>query len=156
MKLPSLFNVIVFLLSILVAGPSFMSISLLVLELLQFLFLRVWPEIRKLEIPPSKFCPIFRNWTKLGIPSLARMSLTKLYSMLQNSKFTASTLSELLRENQQGVEVKIAPNDLGWKHRGQKKIYTVCVLKYFFITCLSLSQTSTPYYFCNLRVSLRV
>ena len=26
-----------------------------------------WPEIRKLEISPSEFCPISRVWSKLGI-----------------------------------------------------------------------------------------
>ena len=144
MKLSSIFNFIVFLWSILVAGPSFMPISLLVLELLQFLLIRVWPGTRKLEILPSKFCPIFRNWSKLGIPSLARMSLTKLFSMLQNSKFTASTLSELLRENQQGVEVKIAPNDLGWKHRGQKKnSHSLCIKIFLYNLSQPFSNFNT-------------
>ena len=44
-----------FLLSSLVTGRSFMSISSLVLELWQFSFIRDWPEIRKSEIPPSDF-----------------------------------------------------------------------------------------------------
>ena len=35
----------------LVTGPSFMSISSLVLELWQFSFIRDWPEIRKSKIP---------------------------------------------------------------------------------------------------------
>ena len=52
------FDVVLFLLSGLVTGPSFMSISSLVLELWQFSFIRDWPEIRKSEIPPSEFCPI--------------------------------------------------------------------------------------------------
>ena len=38
---------------------------------------------------------------KLGIPNLARMFLMKSYSMLQNSRVTAFTVSKLLRENQQ-------------------------------------------------------
>ena len=52
------FDVVLFLLYILVTGPSFMSIVLLVLELWQFSFMRDWPEIRKSEIPTSEFCPI--------------------------------------------------------------------------------------------------
>ena len=39
-------------------SPSFMKISLLVLELRQFLFTRNWPKIRKSEISWSEFCPI--------------------------------------------------------------------------------------------------
>ena len=62
------FDVVLFLLSSLVTDPSFMSISSLVLELWQFSFIRDWPEIRKSEIPPSEFCPISGDWSKLGIP----------------------------------------------------------------------------------------
>ena len=43
------FDVVLFLLSSLVTGRSFMSISSLVLELSQFSFIRDWPEIRKSE-----------------------------------------------------------------------------------------------------------
>ena len=93
------FNVAVFPLSNLVSGPSFISMSLLVLELWQFSFIRDWPEIRKSEIPPSAFYP---NWDKLGKPNLSRMSLIECYWMLQNARVTAFTVSELLRENQHG------------------------------------------------------
>ena len=44
-SLSNFFDVVFFLLSILVAGPSFMSISSLVLELWQFSFKRDWPKI---------------------------------------------------------------------------------------------------------------
>ena len=53
-----------FLLSSLVTGPSFMSISSLVLELLQFLFIKDWPGIWKTEILLSEFCPISGDWDK--------------------------------------------------------------------------------------------
>ena len=46
------FDIFLFLLSSLVTGPSFMSMSSLVLEMWQFSFIRDWPEIQKLEIPP--------------------------------------------------------------------------------------------------------
>ena len=49
----------------LVTDRSFMSMSSLVLELWQFSFIRDWPEIRKLEIPPSEFFPISEDWGKL-------------------------------------------------------------------------------------------
>ena len=94
------FDVVLFLLSSVVTGLSFMSISLLVLELWQLSFIRDWPEIRKSEIPPSEFCPISGDWSKLWIPDLAWMSLIKCYWMLQNSRVTAFTVFELLRENQ--------------------------------------------------------
>ena len=86
----------VFLLS-LVNGPNFKSLSLLVLELWQFSFLRDWPEIWKLETPSLEFCPISRDWSELGISNLVRMSLIKCYWMLQNTSVTASTVSKLLR-----------------------------------------------------------
>ena len=38
----------------------------------------------------------------LGTPNLTQMSLIKCYWMLQNARITSFTVSELLRENQQG------------------------------------------------------
>ena len=96
------FDVVLFLLSSLVTGPSFMSISSLVLELWQFFFIRDWPEIRKLEMPTSEFFLMSGDWGQLWIPNLARMSLIKCYWMLQNSRVTAFTVFELLRENKLG------------------------------------------------------
>ena len=103
------FDVVLFLLSSLVTGPSFMSISSLVLELWQFPFIRDWPEIRKSEIPPSELCPISGDWGELWMPNLARMSLTEYYWKLQNSRVTAFIIFELLRENQLGGGGKISP-----------------------------------------------
>ena len=68
------FDVVLFLLSSLVNGPSFISISLLVLELWQFTFISDWPEILKSEIPSSEFFQISGDWSKLEIPNLALMS----------------------------------------------------------------------------------
>ena len=96
------FDVVLFLLSSLVTGPSFMSILSLVLELWQFSFIRDWPETRKSEIPTSEFFPISGDWGELWISHLARMSLIECYWMLQNSRVTAFTVFELLRENQLG------------------------------------------------------
>ena len=92
-------DVVLFLLSILNTGPSFMSISSLLLKFCQFTFIRNWPEIRKSEIPPSKFCPISGDWGELEIPNLARVFLIKCYLMMQNGSVTACTVSKLLREN---------------------------------------------------------
>ena len=78
-----IFNVAWFLLSSLVTGPNFMSISSMVLELWQFPFIRDWPEIRKSEIPPSEFCSISGDWGELGTLSLAITSLKICYRMLQ-------------------------------------------------------------------------
>ena len=52
-------------------------------------FTRDWPEIRKSEISPSEFYLISGDWGELGIPDLAR----KRYSMLQNARVTAFTVS---------------------------------------------------------------
>ena len=103
------FDVVLFVLSHLVTGPSFMSTSSLVLELWQFSFVRYLPEIRKSKMPPSEFCPVSGDRGKLGIPNLTKMSLTKCYWMLQSARVTAFTVSELLRENQQGGGGKITP-----------------------------------------------
>ena len=101
-SLSKFFDVILFLLSSLVTGPNFMSISSLVLELWQFSFIRDWPEIRKSEIPKSEFCAISGDWDKLWITNMMLMSLIECYWMLQNSRVTAFTVFELLRENQLG------------------------------------------------------
>ena len=94
------FDLVLFLLSGLVTGP----ISSLILQLWQFPFIRDWPEIRKSEIPVFEFCPISTDWDDLGIPNLAKTSLVICYWMLQNARVTAFTVSELLREKQQGTE----------------------------------------------------
>ena len=95
------FDVVLFLLASLVTGPSFMSISSVVLELWQFTFIRDWAEIRELETPPSEFCPISGDWGELGLANLKRTSLIKCYWMLQNTRVTAFTVY-LSRGNQQG------------------------------------------------------
>ena len=106
---PIFFNVFLFLLSSWVTGPSFMPIPLLVLELWQFIFIRDWPEIQRSEIQLSRFCPISGDWGELGIPNLSQTSLIKRYWMLKNARVTAFTVSELLRENQQGAGLNSAP-----------------------------------------------
>ena len=65
-----LFDVVLYLLSSLFTGPSFMSLSSLVLELWQLPFVRDWPEIWKLEIPSCEFSTIPGNWGKLGRPKI--------------------------------------------------------------------------------------
>ena len=88
-----LFDITLFFLSSLVTGPSFMSISSLVLELWQFSFIREGPEIWKSEILLSEFCQIFGT---------GESCQTWGYQMLQKYRVTTFTFSELLRENQQG------------------------------------------------------
>ena len=99
------FDVAVFLLSSLVTGSSFMLISLLVLELWQFLYVMDWPEIRKSETPTSEFYPMSRDWDIVAIPKWVRMSLIRCYWMLQNARIVSFTVSELSRENQQGIKL---------------------------------------------------
>ena len=70
---------VVFFLSSFITVPSFMSLSWPVLELWQFSFIKDWPEIRKSEIPPSKFCPVSGDWGKLVILNSARRSQIKCY-----------------------------------------------------------------------------
>ena len=70
---------VVFFLSSFITVPSFMSLSWPVLELWQFSFIKDWPEIRKSEIPPSKFCPVSGDRGKLVILNSARRSQIKCY-----------------------------------------------------------------------------
>ena len=48
------------------------------------------------------FFPLSGNLHNLGIPNLAEMSPMKCYWMLENARITVFTVSELLREKQQG------------------------------------------------------
>ena len=80
----SFLEVFLTLLSSLVTGRSFMSISSLVLELWQFYFIRDWPEIRKSERPTSGFCPISGDGSESWIANLAQMFLREYYWMLQH------------------------------------------------------------------------
>ena len=94
------FDVAMFLLPSLVTGPSFMSISLLVLGLWQLSFIKDWPDIRKLEIPLSEFWAISGYWGELRIPNLARMSAIKSYWIFKVPGLEFR-VSELSRKNQQ-------------------------------------------------------
>ena len=90
-----------------ITGSGFMTIF----------FMRDWLEIWRLKIPPPEFFLISGDWGELGVPYLAHMSLIKGYCMLQNARVTAFTISELLRENQQGYNYlpPLPPPKLGLK-----------------------------------------
>ena len=72
------FDAVLFLLSSLVTGPSFMSISLQVLELWQFPFIRDWPEICKSEMHLSLV------WVLVNIWRLAQVRNTKFATNVSN------------------------------------------------------------------------
>ena len=61
--------------------------------------------MRKLEIPQSEFCSISGNWDKIGIPNLAGMFLVKYYLILWKARGSAFTVSELLKKNQQWLNI---------------------------------------------------
>ena len=98
---PNFFEVAVFLLSNSATPPSFMSISILVLELRQSSFIRDWPEIQESEIP-SEFCYIPGDWRELEMLNLVQTSLIESYWMQENVRVTTFTVSKLFRKNQQG------------------------------------------------------
>ena len=99
------FDVALFHLSSLVTGPSIMSISLVVMELRQFSFIRDWAEILKSEIPLSKFCPISGHWSKSGMPSLTQRSLIKFYWMLQNARVNSFYSFWVINGKQTGSKI---------------------------------------------------
>ena len=105
-SLSNIFDVTVFFFSSIVTGPSFMSISLLVLELRQFLFVRDWPEFQKSETPTFEFCPTSEIGAREGYQTWHDVTAFTV---------AAFAVSELLRENQQGGGVKIPPPRLGLK-----------------------------------------
>ena len=118
------FNADVFPLSSLVTGPSFISISWLILELWQFWFKKDCREVRKSEIALSGFFPIFRDWDKLRIPNLAWMSLIKTYWIMRNARVVAFNASELLRKNQ---DIKIFILNF-WSHKKSDLIRKIKVI----------------------------
>ena len=63
----------------------------------------------EMKILLFEFCPISWDWDKLGIPNLPRTSLVKCYWTLQNTRVIVFTVSELLREIQQGGKITPAP-----------------------------------------------
>ena len=89
------FDVVLFLLSVLVTGLSFMSIR--VLEVSRFSFIRDLPEIWKSEIPQSELSPISGDWAELGLPNLTQMSVMKCYLVLQNARVIALTVSKIVK-----------------------------------------------------------
>ena len=99
---PIFFDVVLFLLLSLVAGPSFMSISLLLVELWQFSFIRDGPEIWNSEIHSSQICPISGDSGKWGIPYMPRMFLK---NIIQCYKIPAFAVCKLLREKPQGGRI---------------------------------------------------
>ena len=50
------------------------------------MFIRYWPEIWKLEIHPSEFCPISGDWDKLGMTNSTETVLKKRNLMLQKCR----------------------------------------------------------------------
>ena len=110
MSSPNFLDDALFHSSSLVNAPSFLLISLLVLELWQFLFMTDWPEIQKSEIPRLSFAQYLETAQSKEHQNCARTSVIKCYWMLQNTRFTDLTVSELLRESQQeGRRVKMHP-----------------------------------------------
>ena len=96
------FEVVLFLLLSLVTGPSFMSISSLVLELWQFSFIRDWPEIWKSEIPPpSEFCPS-GDWDEVWVSNLAQMSNKIVLNAAKFQGYSLYRFWDVKRENQRG------------------------------------------------------
>ena len=95
-SMSNVFDIAFFLLSSLVTGQSFMSISSLVLELWQFSF-----KSGNRKYPRRSFAQYLETGASYGYNILGRMSLIESYWMLQNdARVTAFTVNELLRENQ--------------------------------------------------------
>ena len=90
------FDVVVFFLSSLVRGPSFTLVSLLALYLWQLLFIIDLTRILGIGNIPVWY-QISGEWRDLGTPNLVWMSLIKSHVILENNRFTVSTIFESLR-----------------------------------------------------------
>ena len=98
---------VLFLLSSLVTGPSFMSISSMFWSHDNFL-------LQGIQMPPSEFWPTFGDWDELGIPNLAQMTLIKSYWMLENAmNFVVSECFWLIKGKPTGGEINPDPPRLG-------------------------------------------
>ena len=97
-----------FLYSSLVTGPSFMSISSLVLELWQFYFLRHWPESGDRNTP-SGFWPRSGDGGALWIPNLAQMTPIEYYWMLQHARGYSFNRFWVMKRKPTGSGVKLPP-----------------------------------------------
>ena len=98
------FSAVLFFLSNLVTGPSFMSMSSLALELWkiwQLSFIKDWPEIWKSEIPSHEFCPVSGDEADLWYQIWYECLLMKCCWMLKNTRVIAFTAILLLSKNQQ-------------------------------------------------------
>ena len=71
--------------------------SIRVLEVSRFSFIRDLPEIWKSEIPQSELSPISGDWAELGLPNLTQMSVMKCYLVLQNARVIALTVSKIVK-----------------------------------------------------------
>ena len=80
-----------------ITGSGFMTI---------FSFLQ-WAQNPEIRNTPVWFLPNIWRLRRVRVSDLARMSLKKSYWTLQNARVTVFTISELLRENQQGVKLPI-------------------------------------------------
>ena len=88
-------DVVLFFLTILHSGPSFMSISLLDLKLRQFLFIRVLTRILEIAKKP---CLKFAQYWGLGQVKDTKFGMNESngsYLMLYSSKVTVFTVFEL-------------------------------------------------------------
>ena len=106
---------------------KFHAKSLLVLELWQFLFIRDWLEIQKLEMLPSEFSPITGDWGNLGIPNLTQMKNVSNKKLLKAAKCQSYYYVKTIRI---GVG-KISPHNLlglttvNFSKRWEWKIFTM-------------------------------
>ena len=108
------------------------------------------------EIHLSKFSPISQKWGKLWIPNMARMSLMSLYS-----RVTAFTVSQFLKENQQGEGVVTTTQirvKLRMFHLGQKSLNLVSWVHswygFFFYSNCRLQEHSRIIVFGKLCLKL--
>ena len=112
-------DVVVFLLSILDSGLSFMSISLWISSYGIFIYKRFDRKSGNCEKNSSEICPISGDWNKKKSSNLTWMCLMSSYLLLQSWKVTAFTVFEIFdkkkwEEGGVGGENSPPPPPLKW------------------------------------------
>ena len=126
------FKISIFLLPSLSVGPSFTSMSWLLLELRQISFIKDWPEIVKLEIPPSNFCKISGEWRVLGIPNLPQMSLMKLLNAAKCQGYSFYRFWVIKGKPAVGVKLFPLPRLGLIKEKGKETVFIIYIRTYAF------------------------
>ena len=126
------FDIVLFLLSSLVAGPSCWCQYHHWFWVYDNSCIRDWPEIWKLKILPPEFCPISWDWGELGIPYFGTYVSNKM--LLNAAKCHGYSFSCLwfIKGKPTGVKLRLLPRP-GIRKSTQK--WKIILIWNYFLQC---------------------